>query len=103
MTKSNPLNTADGVLSPAATAAAEPWALLVREIAALLADTSVYVPPRIVQPLPGGASLFVMPAHDSRVAITKLISFTPANAMTAAVIRAACRGRRFHCGHGCSR
>ena len=82
MTKSNPLNTADGVLSPAATAAALPWALLVREIAALLADTSVYVPPRIVQPLPGGASLFVMPAHDSRVAITKLISFTPANAGT---------------------
>ena len=31
-------------------------------------------------PLPGGASLFVMPALDARTAITKLITFTPANA-----------------------
>lgn len=75
-----PSIAAHGVLSPADTAAALPWPILTREIAALLADASVTVPPRLVQPLPGGASLFVMPAHDRRVAITKLISFTPANA-----------------------
>ena len=38
------------------------------------------VPERLVQPLPGGGSLFVMPALDGRIAITKLITFTPANA-----------------------
>jgi ornithine cyclodeaminase len=38
------------------------------------------VPPRLVQALPGGGSLFVMPAHDSRVAMTKLITFIPGNA-----------------------
>jgi ornithine cyclodeaminase len=43
----------------------------------------VQVPPRLVQPLPGGGSLFVMPALDARLAITKLITFTPANAGTA--------------------
>jgi len=35
-----------------------------------------------VQALPGGGSLFVMPALDRRIAITKLISYTPANAGT---------------------
>jgi ornithine cyclodeaminase len=40
------------------------------------------VPPRLVQPLPGGGSLFVMPALDGRIAITKLISYSPANAGT---------------------
>lgn len=37
-------------------------------------------PPRLVQALAGGGSLFVMPAFDSQVAITKLITFTPGNA-----------------------
>jgi ornithine cyclodeaminase len=41
------------------------------------------VPARLVQPLPGGGSLFVMPALDGNVAITKLITFTPANTGTA--------------------
>lgn len=72
----------DTLLSPAQTAARLPYADLAREIAALLADPAVQVPPRLVQPLPGGGSLFVMPAHDARVAITKLISYTPANAGT---------------------
>jgi ornithine cyclodeaminase len=53
---------------------------LAQEIAALLQDPTVAVPPRIVQPLDGGGSLFVMPAADARVAITKLISFIPGNA-----------------------
>ena len=48
----------------------------------LIHDDSVTVPPRLIQVLPGGGSLFVMPANDSRVAITKLITFTPANTGT---------------------
>lgn len=52
-------------------------------VEALLGDPSVQVPERLVQPLPGGGSLFVMPALDGRIAITKLITFTPANAGTA--------------------
>ena len=64
------------------TAARLPWAGLVDEIALLLQDTSVTIPPRLVQPLGGGASLFVMPAIDNRTAITKLITLTPANVGT---------------------
>ena len=67
-------------LSPEQTAQALPYAALAREIEALLQDASVAVPPRIVQPLQGGGSLFVMPAADAQVAITKLISFIPGNA-----------------------
>ena len=59
-----------------------PWAALIQEIVRLVRDDSVTVPPRLVQTLPGGGSLFVMPANDSRIAITKLITFTPANAGT---------------------
>ncbi|MGY8902956.1 MAG: delta(1)-pyrroline-2-carboxylate reductase family protein [Burkholderiales bacterium] len=68
------------VLDAAQTAARLPWAALVAEIAAVLQDPGVQVVPRLVLPLPLGASLFVMPAHDARLAIAKLISFTPANA-----------------------
>ena len=64
------------------TALALPWPALVEEIVRLIHDDSVTVPPRLVQALPGGGSLFVMPANDSRFAITKLITFTPANAGT---------------------
>ena len=64
------------------TAARLPWAGLVHEIALVLQDTSVHIPPRLVQPLGGGASLFVMPAIDSHTAMTKLITLTPANAGT---------------------
>ena len=64
------------------TAARLPWAGLVDEISLLLHDASVTIPPRRVQPLGSGASLFVMPAIDSRTAITKLITFTPANTGT---------------------
>lgn len=62
------------------TAARLPWPALVQQLRALLADGSVHVPQRIVQPLAHGASLFVMPAADAQVAMTKLITFTPANA-----------------------
>jgi 1-piperideine-2-carboxylate/1-pyrroline-2-carboxylate reductase [NAD(P)H] len=65
------------------TAARLPYSLLVDEIRELLADASVIVPERLVQPLAGGGSLFVMPAMDGRIAIAKLITFTPANTGTA--------------------
>jgi 1-piperideine-2-carboxylate/1-pyrroline-2-carboxylate reductase [NAD(P)H] len=68
------------LLTPLETAALLPYPALAGEIAALLADGSVRVPARLVLALPGGASLFVMPAFDARLAITKLITFTPANA-----------------------
>ena len=71
------------LLDPIETASRLPWSLLVDEIALLLQDPSVVVPPRLVQPLAGGSSLFVMPALDSRVAVTKLITFTPGNAGSA--------------------
>ncbi|MCZ8292755.1 MAG: delta(1)-pyrroline-2-carboxylate reductase family protein [Hylemonella sp.] len=70
------------VLSPAQTAERLPYPALAAEIAALLQDPAVQVPARLVQPLPGGGSLFVMPALDGRLAITKLITYTPANAGT---------------------
>ncbi|WP_457279875.1 delta(1)-pyrroline-2-carboxylate reductase family protein [Polaromonas sp. P5_D5] len=70
------------LLNPAQTAARLPYPLLVSELTHLLKDSSVQVPPRVVQPLPGGGSLFVMPALDDRTAITKLITFTPGNAGT---------------------
>jgi ornithine cyclodeaminase len=68
------------LLDPAQTAALLPYLLLVKELVQLLGDSTVQVPPRLVQPLAGGGSLFVMPALDARTAITKLITFTPANA-----------------------
>src|SRR6187551_3630296 len=68
------------LLSPAETSALLPYPALARGVASLLGDASVRVPARLVQALPGGASLFVMPAFDDRLAITKLITFTPANA-----------------------
>ena len=68
------------ILNAQQTALALPYLALAREIEALLQDPTVAVPPRIVQALHGGGSLFVMPAADERVAITKLISFIPGNA-----------------------
>jgi 1-piperideine-2-carboxylate/1-pyrroline-2-carboxylate reductase [NAD(P)H] len=65
------------------TAQALPYAALAAEVATLLQDPSVQVPARLVQTLPSGGSLFVMPAHDARIAITKLITLTPANALPA--------------------
>ena len=68
------------VLDAPATAHRLPYPALLAQIRAVLADTSVQVPPRLVQALPGGGSLFVMPALDSRIAMTKLITFAPGNA-----------------------
>ena len=71
------------ILAAAATARSLDPVALAQALEALLRDPSVEVPARLVQPLPGGGSLFVMPALDGRIAITKLITFTPANAGTA--------------------
>lgn len=62
-----------------ATAQALPYPALASAIEALLQDPTVQVPARIVQPLPAGGSLFVMPACDARLAITKLITFVNNN------------------------
>ncbi len=70
------------LLAPTQTAERLPWAALAGEIEALLRDPAVRVPERIILPTAQGAVLFVMPAADARVAMTKLISFTPANAGT---------------------
>lgn len=70
------------LLDAAGTTVHLPWPALERAVREVLLDATVQVPPRLVQPLPGGASLFVMPALDARIAITKLITFTPANAGT---------------------
>lgn len=68
------------LLNARQTADALPYPALADEIESLLRDPGVVVPPRIVQALAGGGSLFVMPAADARVAITKLITFIPDNA-----------------------
>jgi ornithine cyclodeaminase len=72
--------TTERLLSPAATAAALPYPELADAIAALLRDPAVRVPPRSVLPLPAGGFLFLMPATDARVAITKLITYVADNA-----------------------
>lgn len=76
------MTDAPALLDALQTAARLPYAALVEEIARLLSDGSVQVPDRLVLPLAGGGSLFVMPAMDSQVAMTKLITFTPGNART---------------------
>lgn len=68
------------ILTAADTARALPYEALARQLEALLRDPAVVVPPRIVLALPGGGSLFAMPAADACVAITKLITFMPDNA-----------------------
>ena len=77
----------DTLLTPDQTAERLPWAALADEIEALLRDPAVRVPERIILPTAQGAVLFVMPAADARVAMTKLISFTPANTGTDIPIR----------------
>ncbi|MDP2254696.1 MAG: delta(1)-pyrroline-2-carboxylate reductase family protein [Polaromonas sp.] len=80
MTSASSMPVSCALLDPARTAERLPYPLLVKALTALLQDPSVQVPARLVLPLPGGGSLFVMPALDGLSAITKLITFTPANA-----------------------
>ena len=80
MTFDNPTFAHSPILEPGLTAARLPYPALIAELHRLLLDRSVQVPPRLVLPMAGGASLFVMPAADADIAMTKLITFTPANA-----------------------
>ena len=66
-------------LDPQQTAKALPYKLLAQEIERLLGDPSVVVPPRLVQRLSEQSSLFVMPASDAKLAITKLITWVADN------------------------
>ena len=66
-------------LNASETALALPYPALAECVRALLQDDSVRVPARIVHGLEGGGSLFVMPASDAQVAMTKLITFVPGN------------------------
>ena len=80
MTYAHLTSLSSKLLNPAETAERLPYPMLLRELIRLLEDSTVKVPPRLVQSLNGGGSLFVMPALDARTAITKLITFTPGNA-----------------------
>jgi len=100
-------NSTQLALSPAETAQALPYPLLAQSVAKLLADPGVQVPPRQVLTLPAGGSLFVMPAFDGQVAITKLITFVahnPAQGRPAiqgdVVVFDAQSGERLHILHG---
>jgi 1-piperideine-2-carboxylate/1-pyrroline-2-carboxylate reductase [NAD(P)H] len=53
---------------------------LAQEIHQMLQQGGIAAPPRLVLPLENDASLFAMPATDGRLAITKLITYTPGNA-----------------------
>lgn len=66
-------------LNPQQTADVLPYPLLAQAIERLLDDTSVVVPPRLVQRLSDQSSLFVMPASDKKLAITKLITWVADN------------------------
>ena len=66
-------------LDPQQTAQALPYLRLSQAIADLLQDASVVVPPRLVQRLSNAGSLFVMPAADAQLAITKLITWVADN------------------------
>jgi 1-piperideine-2-carboxylate/1-pyrroline-2-carboxylate reductase [NAD(P)H] len=68
------------MLDAAATARRIPYPRLLEALREVMRDGDVDVPARLVQALPGGGSLFLMPARDGRTAIAKLITFTPANA-----------------------
>lgn len=72
--------TTSAALSPDQTAQVLPYPQLAQSIRSLLRDPQVNVPARLVQPLASGGSLFVMPAADAQLAITKLITFVADNA-----------------------
>jgi 1-piperideine-2-carboxylate/1-pyrroline-2-carboxylate reductase [NAD(P)H] len=73
-------------LEDGATAQRLPYAELAAEIARLLIDPTVQVPPRSVLPMGpahadgAGNWFFAMPASDARVAMAKLITYVPGNA-----------------------
>jgi ornithine cyclodeaminase len=69
------------ILSAEETAALLPYAALAESIAQVLADHAqglVTAPERLVVPLPGGATLLLMPAADPSITVTKLVTVHPA-------------------------
>lgn len=73
------MQTTPSDLSAQQTAQALPYDRLAACVRELLQDDSVRVPARIVHAMEGGGSLFVMPASDAKVAMTKLITFVAGN------------------------
>jgi ornithine cyclodeaminase len=67
------------LLDAAATRQVLPAGRLVQALEHVLRDGAVQAPERLMQPLPGGGTLFLMPACDERLAIAKLITYTPSN------------------------
>ncbi|GIW25104.1 delta(1)-pyrroline-2-carboxylate reductase family protein [Meiothermus sp.] len=68
------------ILSAEETAALLPYQALAATIAQVLADHAqgrVSAPERLVMPLPGGATLLLMPAADPTLTITKLVTVHP--------------------------
>ncbi len=101
------MSTFPAELDPEQTAQALPYPELAQAVRGLLRDPSVSVPPRTVQALASGGSLFVMPASDEKVAITKLITFVasnPARGLPAiqgdVLVFNVPDGRRLHILHG---
>lgn len=68
------------LLNSLQTARALPYDALAQRIAHLLRTGGVNVPTRLVPEVAPGARLFVMPASDGQLAITKLITLVNANA-----------------------
>ena len=70
------------VLNPQETAALLPYTALAEELRAVLADKRAgraTAPPRLSVPLANEGMLLLMPAHDERLAITKLVTVHPHN------------------------
>ena len=70
-------------LTAGETAARLPYTALadaIREVALARSSGGVQAPPRLVLPLPEGGVLLVMPASDTEIAITKLVTVHPNNA-----------------------
>lgn len=65
------------VFSALETARLLPYPELAGAIAEVLYDPSVQAPERLVMPLPGGATLLLMPAADPQVTVTKLVTVHP--------------------------
>ena len=51
----------------------------IREVALAMASEDLEAPPRLVLPLQEGGLLLVMPAADTKIAITKLVTVHPEN------------------------
>src|SRR5437016_5490363 len=70
------------ILNAEQTQALLPYSALAEQLAAVLRDKrsgETYAPARQAMPLPGGSTLLLMPAADSDLCITKLVTVHPGN------------------------